>query len=104
MDLADLKEFVFSVKSALKNEISALIEMETEGEAQGKDYYQLLDSASQKILKLCKSCNIPYSFYDLKNVMVEIWQLTSLSVHLDSSLLLSQYLPPIYLHRDFRNF
>ena len=39
MDLADLKEFVFSVKSALKNEISALIEMETEGEAQGKDFY-----------------------------------------------------------------
>ena len=35
MDLADLKDFVFSVKSALKNEISALIEMETEGEAQG---------------------------------------------------------------------
>ena len=48
MDLADLKEFVFNVKSALKNEISALIEMETEGEAQGKDYYQLLDGASQK--------------------------------------------------------
>ena len=40
VDLADLKEFVFNVKSALKNEISALIEMETEGEeAQGKDYY-----------------------------------------------------------------
>ena len=70
MDLADLKDFVFSVKSALKNEISALIEMETEGEAQGKDYCQLLDGASQKkILKLCKSCNIPYSFYDLRNVM-----------------------------------
>ena len=32
MDLNDLKDFVSSVKSALKNEISALIAMEVEGE------------------------------------------------------------------------